>query len=94
MVSRRRVYKKSRSTWVSNTDGAASKRLENSLWQCRNNLSQWGFSKRNELKGRIEKQKVIVRRASDSNKGRNVEAAIRAERQLDALMEKDEMYWR
>lgn len=83
-----------RQDWVPDISGASLPSLLDSLHQCKESLSRWGRGKKNELDFKIEKQKEVVRKVRDKRPGLGYGDLGREVRQLDALPEKEERFWR
>ena len=62
--------------------------------QCRQSLAHWGHEKNRGMKERIEKQKVIVEMAGRSGPGFSMDLFYREEKQLNALLDKEERFLR
>ena len=66
--------------------------LADAISQCRQSLSRWGGERNREIRDRIEKQKKIVELVGHSGPDFCMETFRREERQLDALVQKEEQY--
>jgi hypothetical protein len=65
-----------------------------SLGRCKNSLESWGSGKKRTLAKRILRQKDLVRKIGDGDMGGSRSDLKREQHQLDALLEKEERFWR
>ena len=83
-----------REAWSCDNPGAALPEFLECLRRCKVSLDSWGTGRRRELKARIDSQTVRVRKAGEE-RGEAARLELGGEqRQLDALLEKDEKIWR
>jgi hypothetical protein len=83
-----------RRAWGTGQSGDQSPSIADALGRCRQSLSRWGGESNREIRDRIEKQKKIVELAGRSGPDFCMESFRREERQLDALIQNEEQYWR